>query len=312
MSSHPEDEIVEIWDEIKEQLLLLAVVSLLTGTLILVTVTIALRPLRELALGFDRLERGELTGLPRPIRVTELRRIGEQFDGLARSLQRVTADNHHLIDRLISVQEAERKEIAHELHDEFGPSLFGIRADVACILKWAAAGESRLTDIRDRATSISALVDGIQRLTVQMLARLRPLVLDQMGLAEALRQLTMTWRERYPDIAWSLQLQPGIDVADEELALTLYRVVQECLTNVVRHAGATDVAVVLEANADMIHVAVRDNGRGLTPDVRFGLGLLGMSERVRSLGGRLLVGRGDMSGGLVEAFVPAVRRQVAA
>jgi two-component system sensor histidine kinase UhpB len=310
MVSHPEDEIAEIWDETQEQLLLLAVVSLLTGTFILIAVTIALRPLRELALGFDRLERGEFVGLAEPIRVTELTRIGEQFDSLARSLQRVTADNHRLIDRLISLQEMERKDVAHELHDEFGPALFGIRADVACILKWSAAGETRLTDIRERACSISALVDGIQRSTVQMLDRLRPLVLDQMGLAEALRQLVTTWQERYPDITWSLRVQPGTHVDDDEIALTLYRVVQECLTNVVRHAGATDVAVSLTSNGDAIDVAVCDNGRGIPPDIRFGFGLLGMSERVRGLGGRLQVGGGG--GALVEASVPAKRALVAA
>jgi len=312
MISHPEDEIAEVWHEMSDQVVLLAVVSLLTGGFILAAVTIALRPLRELALGFDRLERGEFTGLARPIRVTELRRIGEQFDSLARSLHRVTADNHYLIGRLISLQEAERKEIAHELHDEFGPSLFGIRADVACITKWSAAGPTRLADIQARAASISDLVDGIQRITMRMLDRLRPLVLEQLGLEEALRQLVLTWEERYPDTAWSLQAQRDIKIGDEETALTLYRVVQECLTNVVRHADATHVAVTLGAHADAIYVVVRDDGAGISTDVRFGFGLLGMSERIRSLGGRLQISNAHPRGAVVEASVPLAQQRLAA
>lgn len=306
---NPLNEIAEIWDELKFLTGLLVVLAVVTMALLVWTVGLGLRPIRHLAVAFDRLEHGSFEQLPAPIRVAELRRVGEQFNKLVRSLERVTADNHRLIDKLISVQEAERKEIARELHDEFGPALFGIRADASCIRRWTHEREPRLEEIAERARSISELVDGIQRSNSRMLARLRPLVLDRLGLVEAVRQLVLAWQDRCPAIAWSLDLPAAITLPDEETSLALYRVVQESLTNVVRHAGATAVRVAVqplsetEANCG-IAVTVHDDGRGFPPDLRFGFGLLGIAERIRARHGRLQVGNGPRGGALVQAFLP--------
>lgn len=306
--SNPLDEVAEIWDELKFFAGLLFVLAVVIVALLVWSANLALRPIRDLAAAFDRLEHGRFDQLARPIRLTELRRIGEQFDSLARSLQRVTADNHQLIDRLISVQEAERKEVARELHDEFGPSLFGIRADISCILRSSKADDPRFQEIAERARSISELVDGIQRINYRMLDQLRPLVLDEMGLVPALRQLVMACQDRYPDMVWSLDLPEEIVLPDEAASLTLYRVVQECLTNVVRHAGARSVDVVVQHEAGQIEsgiaLTVRDDGRGFPPDLRFGFGLLGIAERIRARNGRLQVSSGPTGGALVQAFLP--------
>ena len=302
------DEVAEIWDELKFLAALLFVLAAVIVALLVWSANLALRPIRDLTAAFDRLEHGRFDQLTSPIRLAELRRIGEQFDSLARSLQRVTADNHRLIDKLISVQEAERKEVARELHDEFGPSLFGIRADISCILRWSKTGDPRFGEIEERARSIGELVDGIQRINYRMLDRLRPLVLDQMGLVPALQQLVMACQDRYPDIVWSLDLPAEIALPDEAASLTLYRVVQECLTNVVRHAGARSVEVTVQDEPGRIGsgitVSVRDDGRGFPPDLRFGFGLLGIAERIRARHGRLRVSSGPAGGALVEAFLP--------
>ncbi len=306
MTSHPQDEIDEIWDDFTAQVVLLLALALLTAGLVFWTVTLALRPIQDLARGFDRLEHGDYTVRLTPIRVAELRRVGVQFDRLAGVLGRITTDNRTLIDRLISLQEAERKEVAHELHDEFGPALFGIRADVACILRAVREGGAA-AEIEDRARAIAALADSIQRINARMLDRLRPLVLEQMGLGEAVRQLVATWQRRYPQTDWSLDLGAGIGGLEEGMALTVYRVVQECLTNCARHAAAGRVAVRLDRDGEggsALHVCVRDDGRGVPAELRFGFGLLGMAERVRALAGRLAVCAGPGGGTLVEVVLP--------
>jgi len=306
---NPLNEIAEIWDELCFLAGLLLVLAAVIVGLLIWTVHRGLRPIRELAAAFDRLEHGCHQELDRPIPVAELSRIGIQFNSLVRSLRRVTEDNHLLIDKLISVQEAERKEIARELHDEFGPSLFGIRADVSCIQRWSRSSEPRCPEIEERALSIAELVDGIQRINSRMLDRLRPLVLDELGLPEALRQLVGAWQERYPGISWKLDLPPAIALPDEEASLTLYRVVQESLTNVVRHAQARSVEVSVRIQGASgkgrgIAVLVCDDGQGFPRELRFGFGLLGISERIRGRDGRLHVGNAPSGGALIEVFLP--------
>ncbi|HWA80734.1 MAG TPA: ATP-binding protein [Acetobacteraceae bacterium] len=298
MVSNPLDEIGEIWEEVFWLGELLLGASAAIVVLILWTVNRALRPVRALQDGFDRLERGDYSARLAPIPVTELTRIGEQFNSLAQSLGQVTDDNHRLIDALIDLQEAERKEIAHELHDEFGPVLFGIRAEAASILSNCRGSEATLKRIAERARAIGDLVDGIQRTHARILARLRPLALDQLGLAEALRELVAAWQERCPDIAFSVRAEE-IVLGSEATGLALYRVVQECLTNAARHARARRVEVCLERMANEAHavrVLVRDDGCGLPPKCRFGFGLLGMTERVRALNGRLCIGNRPTGG----------------
>lgn len=251
----------------------------------MLTVRRSLRPLQLLTEGFDRLEHGDYRPIS-DIPVAELARVGHQFNLFAASLERVTSDNRLLIGRLLSLQDRERKEVAAELHDEFGPVLFGIRAEAACIMKAVPNG----ADVFARAQSIAELTDGIQRVNYRMLERLRPLVLEQMGLTQALRQLLSSWQSRSLNIAWSLDVPTGLDSPDETVALTLYRATQEAVTNAVRHAQATAIEVRL-AREPMggFTLTIRDNGRGLPTSFRYGFGLLGMMERVRQVGGSLSV-----------------------
>ncbi len=327
---NPLDEIAEIWTEMRFLAGLMAALALSIVALLAWSSGVALRPLRRLAEGLDRLGQGRFEAISPPIRLVELRRIGDTFDRLAAALARVTADNHHLIDRLISVQEEERKEIARELHDEFGPALFGIRAELACILRAAGgpdgetrAADTRTEEIKARAREITALVDHIQRGNARMLERLRPLILDHMGLAEALRQLVMGWEERVPRLQFSLALPPVLPALDERVGLTLFRAVQECLTNTVRHSGAEHVAVRLALRqaglpGGAIEATVEDDGSGFAPDQRFGFGLLGMSERARGLGGEVRIGAGSPEigragkGARVEISIPLQAATVAA
>ena len=315
MSAEPADEVGEVWEELIFLICLLSAISVGIVTLIWLLTNIALRPLRELVEGLDRLERGQFDGL-REIHVAELRRVGEQFNRLAQSLGRTEADNRLLIDRLFSIQESERKELARELHDEFGASLFGIRAAASCIIEAAAAHGSeqkRLAEITERAGAISSLADAIQKHNHRILERIQPIVLEQMGVCDALRHLVDAWCAGHRGFNCELEMPNGQLIFDEDVSLAIYRIVQECLTNVARHSRATKVHIMMKADENRnALIRISDDGIGLSGDCRVGFGFLGMSERVRKLGGRLNVSNGREKGTLIEVFIPGVDRTVAA
>jgi two-component system sensor histidine kinase UhpB len=310
MRTNPADEIAEIWSEVALLAAVLFGVWAVLTALIWLTVGRSLRPLRVLAAGFDRLEHGGYDPIA-PLGVAELRRIGAQFNQLAAALDVLTRDNHRLIDRLMSVQDAERRELAHELHDEIGPSLFGIRAEAACIQRWCRA--ERASAIAERASAIDGLADELQRSTCRMLERLRPALLSELGVADAVLALMDGWRARMPSVMWEADIDPALGGIDEETALTIYRFAQEGLTNAARHAGAHRVRLRLGGTAEGgLWAVLQDDGAGLPAGFRYGFGLMGMNERARRLGGRLSV-RPDPAGGtVVELALPAPEAWAAA
>ena len=207
----------------------------------------ALQPLQLLGAGFDALEQGRFDARLPPIAVPELTRIGEQFNSLGHRLRRSSDDNHLLIDRLMSLQEEERKTLARELHDAFGPALFAIRTDVAALARLASAGPGRVDEMVGLTRSVDGIVEDLQQTNYRLLEQLRPIVLDELGLAEALQQLVERHRHRFPRLRWSFELAPDAVMPAEPMALSLYRIVQECLTDAVRHAHARHVALLLAA-----------------------------------------------------------------
>jgi len=190
MMTKPSDEVAEIWQDLVFMTTLLGVISLSIVTLIVLTARQALKPLSDVADGLDRLQHGKFDRLDE-IRVIELQQIGEQFNRLAHSLSRTEADNRLLIEQLMSIQETERRELAHELHDEFGATLFGIRAAAATIVADVSSDEaaSRLREVIGRAEAISAMADVIQKLNYRILERIRPVTLHEAGLFTATQDL---------------------------------------------------------------------------------------------------------------------------
>lgn len=304
LTSSPDDEIAEVWLDWKNEMAMIAALSAAIIMVVIAAVGMALRPLSALAQAFDRLEGGDFAVRVKPVADPQLRRLAQRFNSLAASLEQATADNRLLINRLMSVQEAERKDVAHELHDEYGPSLFAIRADLGAISRWVRKREPRFEEIQERLLSISGLVAQIQRINSRLLERLRPLAIGQMRLHEALQGLISDWRARYPDLTWTVGLQPVADLS-EEAEHALYRAAQECMTNVVRHSGATAVEVRLAQVGGEVGLLVEDNGKGIEDGQPFGFGLLGMTERTRAVGGRMHVSRGQSGGARVEVVVPA-------
>jgi two-component system, NarL family, sensor histidine kinase UhpB len=223
------------------------------------------------------------------------RRYAEAGRELARrraaegQLAHALEDNRRLAQQYLQRQEAERKALARELHDELGQYLNIIKLDAASMREDPRVPGSPL---ETRAAGIVASCSHVQRVLAALIRQLRPVGLDELGLAAAIEHCIDTWRGRLKGVELRLRVDGELSPLPEPLALTVYRLVQEALTNVAKHAAASRVDVRIERRRgpppDQLYVEIRDNGRGrdleqATP----GLGLIGMRERVAALAGSL-------------------------
>jgi two-component system sensor histidine kinase UhpB len=308
ITAHPDDEIAEIWDAIVTQLEVGSVIALALFLVMMTVVGRALAPLQSLAQTMTAIEGGHYDARATPGGAPELAAICGKLNHLAAALGEAVEEKRLLAERAVSLQDVERKEIARELHDEFGPYLFSLRAHASALAKLADGRVPNADSVRKHGSALLEQINQLQQFTRRVLERLRPVGLAELGLRQALESLSRLWRESHPDVAIETVISATLGVTGETADLTIYRIVQEALTNVFRHAGATSVNVVIEpveqaGGRGYARVRVSDNGRGMEPGQKLGFGLVGMRERILALGGTLNVVSGD--GGLtVEALVP--------
>jgi len=230
-------------------------------------------------------------------------RIAEIFAGRAAVAvelsQRVARE---ALQRVVTAQELERRRIARELHDETGQALTSILLSLGPIEE---AHDER--ELRAAVADVRELVRSTLQDVRQLAVELRPKVLDDFGLVAALERLTQSFGEQ-TGIAVHFQqvLPPTAGRLPPEVETALYRIVQESLTNVVKHARATSVSVVLTRKDDSVSVVVEDDGVGFEPGRtrEGGIGLAGMRERVALLGGRLAIESRPGAGTTFVAEVP--------
>ena len=200
-------------------------------------------------------------------------------------VQELLRHNSDLAQRLFTAQEDERRALARELHDEMAQTVTAIRTEAAVL----TAHQASPREVYLSAQRIADAAQQVSQMTRQMLLQLRPMALDSMGLREALLALSQQWQNS-SGIVCECEIQEVLDDASQDyLCVTVYRLVQEALTNVARHSKATKVLLNLYTTTQgNLLLTIRDNGRGL-PSVQHssqGFGLLGMRERVASLKGR--------------------------
>ncbi len=240
-------------------------------------------------------------------RTNDLDAANTTLQGRIAELARSEQARQQLLQQLFTAQEEERHHIARELHDQMGQEL------TALVLSLKTLQES----LRDQA-SASAQIDQIQALVRQigegardLAVRLRPSALDDLGLGVALSNFTEQWSAQ-AKVAVDLHTS-GLEAERLPLAVetTIYRLVQEALTNVLKHAHAREVSVIIERNAAEVHLIVEDDGVGFTttPDHDsiasiLSLGLLGMRERVALLGGTLTIETAPGSGVTIFTSIP--------
>ncbi|MDA0238222.1 MAG: PAS domain S-box protein [Proteobacteria bacterium] len=203
--------------------------------------------------------------------------------------------------------EEERKSIARELHDEMGQNLTAIKT-IGMAIANRDSDEKSIT--RQNALTIVEVTSRIYDMVHSIIRELRPSALDHLGLEDAILELCERYRRADPDLELKLDFDISLNRWDEYVNITVYRVIQECLTNAAKHAGANRISVtvsnlLVESNLARIVIKVQDDGKGLDVDIsesrRFGL--LGMRERVQAFNGDIQIESDSSAGTLITAYM---------
>lgn len=270
-----------------------------------------------------RLANGDLSaraGLPR--KTGELNELAASFDDMAASLEmretqrrqgeeelRMSREQlRNLSAHLESVREEERTRLAREIHDELGQTMTALKMD----LSWLSRRlDSQREALHEKTHSMEALIDATIRTVQRLSGELRPGLLDDLGLAAAIEWQAGEFQKR-TGIACDVRLGLAETTLSRDHATAIFRIYQETLTNVIRHARATRVSILLLAQENRLILEVKDNGRGITEEETRGakaFGLIGMRERVLALKGELAISGRPGQGTTVTVTVPFNTRE---
>jgi two-component system sensor histidine kinase UhpB len=226
-------------------------------------------------------------------------------------LAETLAENKRLAQQYADMQENERKALARDLHDELGQYLNAIKLDAVSVRESMTA----LPQVHDVVRAMIANIDRVYGVVTGLIRQLRPVGFDDLGVAAALEHCVNDWRSRLPMTAIDLSMIGRLETLDETRALVVYRLVQEALTNIARHAKATKVEIRIArveapiasaaGSEQYIEILIADNGAGTDMSApRAGLGLIGMRERVSALGGSITLESARGAGFQVRASLP--------
>jgi two-component system, NarL family, sensor histidine kinase UhpB len=306
VTSNPDMAAAQAWRDVRGLIGLQLASVLAVGGLIYGSVRRALQPADAIMTAFSGLERGDLSVRLPPFQLAEFRRIGEGFNSLVAHLQVSIQERNHLTTRLFQVQEEERRALARDLHDEFGQCLAGISALTASINETA---RRERPDLLREGEAIARTCEHMMGMLRETLVRLRPPEIE-LGLTDSLQSLAAGWNDRLSGkTRFTLEVVGDVDGLPGVVAVNIFRIVQECLTNASRHAGAAEVRVKLErskeAGGDVI-LTIEDDGKAGEAALSLGggVGLLGVRERITAMGGVLNISLREPSGLRVRALVP--------
>ena len=242
------------------------------------------------------------------VSITYLARLERVSEKDKTRAERAEYELRRLSNQLLRVQEDERRTISRELHDEVGQLLTGLRMELASLSR----GEAD-RGFRERLESVKKLAEDALRAVRNLALLLRPSMLDDLGLEPALRWQAKEFSRR-SGVPVSVNIEGKMNTLPEAIRICLYRAIQEALTNCIKHAEASRVAVTVKQQEDLVSASVQDNGKGFDANhLRTqGLGLVGMEERVRALQGQLTVSSRPAKGTLVSLALPVSPERAAA
>jgi two-component system sensor histidine kinase UhpB len=287
--------VLDAWDDLVRLGALVAVFFVVINGVLAFVIGRAVRPVQSVVRGLQRVERGDLSVRLPPYALPELQAIGVGFNRMLSELERTVAverdlaENRELTHLIQRHLEEERRGLARELHDEIGQYLTAIKT-----LAQATANRSEQSDPTTHEAS-RVIVSSAGRIYDAMHAiirRLRPMALEGMGLADTLAEAVTEWRRLHPQLAFELHLPETLPRLGDEAEIALFRIAQEAVTNVVRHAQAQTVSIEVSMSPMHVKLDVSDDGIGIAPERLHQpghYGLLGMRERVQGLGGALVI-----------------------
>lgn len=293
------NEIGEDWTQFRDGAAILALFSLLVLGLLHLAMARISGPLRKLTTGFEAVGTGDYgthVALQGP---KEISVLAEAFNHMTARLKLLEDANRRLTGQMLAIQEEERADLARDLHDEMGPLLFAMRLEAEAIQ--AKALKAAQPDIAERAGGMGDAVSHIQNRVRNILKQLRPDGLAETGLKVAISNLTTFWQRHHEGIV--IHLDIAAEGFSAEIDATIYRLIQEGLTNAVRHGAAKTIWIGIVALDDVIRIQVEDDGRGFVARDSGGMGLKGMRERLSTLNGEMRLNPRPGGGTMLEAVI---------
>ena len=319
IAGDPTDELAEAWREFSTFLLAWIVLNLLILLALWAALGRVLTPLVTFSHGLLNLEVGAYATRLKPPKQKEIALLTNRFNTLASALGAARDENSRLYQQLLLVQEQERREIASELDHEAAPSLVGISANTASIKTLAEQLPGHRPEIEQRLGQIQSIAERLKLMNRGLLQRLRPASLGRIGVAESIKELIADFETLRPETRIAFLAGDVAQSYGEMIDLTLYRCTQEGITNALRHGKSSNIEIELkEASAsasknakrlrNSLCLTVQDDGKGFDTSAPKGFGLVSMTERVRSIGGRCVIESQASGGTTISVVIPLQRK----
>ena len=303
IEANPLDEIIEVWEESIGFFSSLLLLSLFTFLAVNLAFNKALKSISVIVNALKIIETGQY-GQNLPVfSILEYDSIAKAINHMTGELNIIQQENQALTQHSLEIQEYERQRLSQELHDELGQSLTAIKV-------MAVTAAHKKADVKQSTDSIVSVCDHLMRVVRSMMHQLHPLVLTELGLKSTMEDLVSHWASRNSELDLVIACTDEVDTLEQKIAIQIYRIVQECITNIVRHAEARRAIISLEIidsfnSGRALRLRVTDNGNGCTAEkIKTGFGLLGMKERVNSLGGEFTIETQPQEGMSIIAFIP--------
>ncbi len=300
------DELLDAWYELTNTLLIRLVTILFFIVVMSWFINRWLQEVSAISSVLSGVERGDFSRKIPGLTLPEFNVIGEKVNQLAAVLGTRTTENERLNRKSLAVQENERRRLAQELHDSLGQSVSAIKAMAVSIRQRTEAVDQASAE---SARSIEQIAHDAYQSVRSIMGRLRPAVLDELGLAPALRQMVDEWNDAHEDSFCRLRIDGDFTGLHDDQQINVYRIVQESLTNIAKHARAENVDILLSGN-EIISLLIRDDGHGFDArSIEKGMGLTGIIERVQILNGEINIGTRPGRGVSIEIEFPRMTRR---
>lgn len=300
IKAQPLDEITEVWEESLGFFASISLMTLLTFLAVNLVFNKSLKAIDVIVNALRVIETGQYRQQLPTFATLEFDSIAKAINHMTVELEKTQQENRALTQHSLAIQEEERQHLSQELHDEFGQSLTAIKV-MAVTAARSGADTHKIT------ASISEICDHLMQVVRSMMQQLHPLVLTELGLKATLEDMINHWSERNPDLDLTINCSDEVDRLDKNRTRQIFRVIQECLTNINRHAQAKQVVIDLQIHLpeNAIQLKVEDDGLGCNLQTsNNGFGLRGMRERIRSLNGELKVQSQPGKGLQITAWIP--------
>jgi len=300
IQANPMDEVREVWDEAIAFFGMIVILVLLTFISVQLVFKQVLQDIQKIVKSLGYIEQGEYQYKLPEFSIQEYDDIAKAINHMIDVLDHTEQQNRALTQHSLAIQEEERRYLSQDLHDKLGQSLTAIKV-------MATTANHDNADIPTITASIIDICDHLMTVVRSMMKQLHPLILTELGLKATLEDLLDHWQGCSPSITFELTVDRYVDCIEHNIVIQIFRVVQESLTNIIRHADATQVSIELRLNSEthLLILQITDNGLGCDLNqARLGFGLQGMAERVKLLDGVFRLKSQPGKGMQIEALIP--------